>query len=97
MKPSKIHRRNLFLVLGILTVLCVLTQLQPWIVERVGGVAGSFGVRPLTHACMGLTYENGLFPAGEMDMNFIRFHFRYSVNNDASRPLCIGQDIWYGE
>lgn len=74
-----------------------LTQLQPWVTERMGGVDGSFGVRPVSHACLGFTYKNGFFPRGEADFTFQRFHFRYSVAEDVSRSLCIGQDIWYGE
>jgi hypothetical protein len=51
----------------------------------------------VTHLCLGITSENVHLPPGEMDIKFLRFHFRYSVPFDASRPLCIGQDIWYGE
>jgi len=97
MKSSGKNRSYLLLVLLIAFVILALTQLQPWIVERAGGVAGSFGVRPITHDCLGITYENGFFPPGEMDFTFMQFHFRYFVTADLSRPLCIGQDIWYGE
>lgn len=75
--------------------------MQPVIVESVGGVAGSFGVRPVSHDCLGYVYlpnRIGVFPFGEIEFRMIKFHFRYSVPDaDDSRPLCIGQDIWYGE
>ena len=90
-------RKYLLFPLLIAFVSLALTQLQPWIVARAGGVAGSFGVRSMTHACLGITYENGIFPPGEMQFTFLRFHFRYSVPESLARPLCVGQDIWYGE
>jgi hypothetical protein len=90
-------RKYLLFLLGIAVVILALTQLQPWIVARAGGVAGSFGVRSMTHECLGISYENGIFPPGEMEFTFLRFHFRYSVSESLSRPLCVGQDIWYGE
>ncbi|MFT3891314.1 MAG: hypothetical protein QM730_06740 [Anaerolineales bacterium] len=89
--------KHLFNLLLIVFILLVLTQLQPWIVRRAGGVAGSFGVRSVTHACLGITYENGIFPPGAMQFTLGYFHFRYSVDKEDTRPLCIGQDIWYGE
>lgn len=97
LKPGGRTRKPLFVILMIALIVLALTQLQPWIIERAGGAAGSFGVRPVTHACLGITYENGIFPPGETDFAFLLFHFRYSVNDDGSRPLCLGQDIWYGE
>jgi hypothetical protein len=90
-------RKYLLFFFLIAVVILALTQLQPWVVARTGGVAGSFGVRSMTHACLGITNEDGMFPPGEMEFMFIRFHFRYSVSENPSRPLCVGQDIWYGE
>jgi hypothetical protein len=97
MKATRKIRKPLFTLLLIVLMLLVLSQLQPWLVERAGGVAGSFGVRPLTHVCFGVTYENGIFPPGEIGFTFLWFHFRYFVTGDDPRPLCVGQDIWFGE
>ncbi len=83
-----------------LLVIFLLLQIQTWVVERAGGVDGSFGIRPVTHKCLGFTYlpkGSGIFPSGEVEFNLIRFHFRYSVSHNDDRPFCVGQDIWYGE
>lgn len=98
MKKEKL--KYLIYALIVLLVIFLLSQLQPWVIERAGGVDGSFGVRPVTHKCLGFTYSangSGIFPSGEVEFRLIRFYFRYSVSDDDDRPLCAGQDVWYGE
>lgn len=92
-------KRKYFLyTLIVILMIFLLSQMQPWGIERMGGVAGSFGVRPITHKCLGVTIStNEVFPSGEVEFQLIQFHFRYSVSDDNDRPLCVGQDIWYGE
>lgn len=69
-----------------------------------GGVAGSFGIRSMTHDCIGFRIgaEKAieLLPEGDFEFHFLLFHFRYSVLYefaDSDRVFCIGQDIWFGE
>lgn len=73
-------------------------------VSARGGIARSFGVRLISHDCLGLMIEAKraveIFPEGELEFKFVRFHFRYYVSSDyadSTRSICIGQDIWYGE
>ncbi|MBK9928155.1 MAG: hypothetical protein IPP66_23045 [Anaerolineales bacterium] len=82
----------------IVSAMLLLTQLQPAIIYFAGAVAGTFGVRPVSHQCFGLVVtENDHFPPGEVNITMILFHFRYSVSHEDERPVCVGQDIWYGE
>ena len=84
--------------------LIVLTQLSGILVAGCGGVAGSFGIRTMTHDCIGVRISTDkaieLFPEGEIEFHFLLFHFRYAVSTkfaDSDRVFCIGQDIWFGE
>jgi len=84
--------------------LIALTQLSGILVAGRGGVAGSFGIRSMTHDCIGvrISAEKAveLLPEGEIEFHFLLFHFRYSVSSefaDSGRVFCIGQDIWFGE
>ncbi len=84
--------------------LIALTQLSGMLVAGRGGVAGSFGIRAMTHDCIGLRISTEkaieLFPEGEIEFHFLLFHFRYSVSSefaDSDQLFCIGQDIWFGE
>lgn len=97
---------KLLLKTFIITVssLIALTQLSGMLVVGRGGVAGSFGIRAMTHDCIGLRISTEkaieLFPEGEIEFHFLLFHFRYSVSSefaDSDRLFCIGQDIWFGE
>jgi hypothetical protein len=81
-----------------------LTQLQPLVIRAAGAVDGSFGIRPMSHRCLGLKLrsEKGLagLPAGDVEFHLGWFHFRYSIgveDRSGERPVCLGQDIWYGE
>ena len=84
--------------------LLALTQLSGMLVAGRGGVAGSFGIRSMTHDCIGVRISTEeaieLFPEGEIEFHFLLFDFRYSVSSglaDSDREVCIGQDIWFGE
>jgi hypothetical protein len=87
-------------VVIVLLVLMLLMQLQPEVVGLAGGVNGSFGVRPVSHKCFGfVVYDlgKGFLRPAELEFRLLRFYFRYSVAEVNERPLCVGQDIWYGE
>ncbi len=97
---------KLLLKIFIITIfsLIALTQLSGMLVAGRGGVAGSFGIRPMTHDCIGLRIgaerTTELLPEGDFEFHFLLFHFRYSVLSefaDSDRVFCIGQDIWFGE
>lgn len=91
-------KRSLIITLSVLSAMFLLTQLQPAIIHSTGGVAGSFGVRPVSHRCLGFVVaDNDYFPSGEIEFTMFLFHFRYSISHEDERPLCVGQDIWYGE
>ena len=91
-------KRPLIIILTVVSAVFLLVQLQPAMVRSVGGVAGSFGVRPVSHQCFGLVIaKNDYLPPDEIEFTMILFHFRYSISHEDERPLCMGQDIWYGE
>lgn len=95
--PIKIRWRYVVIVL---VAFMLLMQLQPEIVGLAGGVEGSFGVRAVSHKCIGfVVYDvgKGIFQPAELEFRLMRFHFRYSVSEVNERPQCVGQDIWYGE
>ena len=90
------------LLLGILLILFVLTQLQLVILHSLGAVDGSFGLRPMTHQCLGLKISGEtvarVFPAAEAGTRLGNFSVRYAVGPEAGeRTYCLGQDIWFGE
>jgi hypothetical protein len=92
-----------YLILALVVAL-VLSQLQPLVVRAAGGVGGSFGVRPVSHRCLGLVLEGpdraSKLPAGEVEFQLGLFHFRYSLSEEdrlGDGPICVGQDVWYGE
>ena len=101
MKSNK-RRRVLFALLGVLAFLILLTQLQPEMLQLAGAVDGSFGLRPITHKCAGLTpsgdwVEARLSPA-DWQTKLGRFSLRWYVPEEAGgRDFCLGQDVWYGE
>ncbi len=107
-------------LLIVTVVLLVLSQFQPLLLRSVGAVDGTFGVRPISHMCLGLTLETKhsiprtigdsiprtigdsipQFPLGDVELHLGLFHFRYVVNEEISsrqRPICVGQDLWFGE
>lgn len=99
--PSK--RLQKYFIITILSLI-VLTQLSGMLVAARGGVAGSFGIRLMTHDCIGLRIAaeqvTELLPEGDLEFHFLLFHFRYAVPTDfadAEQVFCVGQDIWFGE
>jgi hypothetical protein len=89
------------MLIGLIVIL-FLTQLQPLVLKASGAVDGSFGIRPTSHKCLGLTLKAegaaSRLPAGEVEFQLGFFHFRYSVSEEpGQRPICVGQDIWFGE
>ncbi|MEW6094722.1 MAG: hypothetical protein AB1531_12240 [Chloroflexota bacterium] len=98
-------RKRLLIPLLTLTFLlaCALsTQLQPALIKSQWGVDGAFGVRPMSHQCMGLQVSGASIrwlPAAEIRFRVGQFSFNYIVEKEPApeRPYCIGQDIWFGE
>ena len=90
------------LILAMLLACAATTQLQPWLLHRLGAVDGSFGVRPMSHDCLGLKTEaaalSGL-PFADIRFRVGLFSVRYWVRDGASPAMryCLGQDVWYGE
>lgn len=85
-------------------VIILVSQLSYLLVAANGGVAGSFGVRQMSHRCIGWQMDSKkameVLPEGDIEFRLLLFHFRYSVLSDndySNRVYCIGQDIWYGE
>jgi hypothetical protein len=100
-KPSP-FRHFLLSVLGILVLLALLIQLQPALLRALGAVDGTFGLRPISHKCAGITLTDD-WVAGALSFTdwwgkFGLFSIRYFVPRDASgRNFCLGQDVWFGE
>ena len=98
MKSKKILRGLFFSLLIIL----LLTQFQPILLRTLGAVDGTFGLRPVSHQCAGLTLSGETvtrrFPSTEWEGRIGFFRVRYFVTREASgRDFCMGQDIWFGE
>jgi hypothetical protein len=91
-----------YLIITIINLI-VLTQVSGILIAGRGGVAGSFGIRSMTHDCIGLLIspEKAIepFPEGEIEFYFLLFHFVYSVSSelpDSDQVFC-KQDSWFGE
>jgi len=97
--------KSFFIVLLTFRAIAIfLSQLQPFMVKAAGAVDGTFGVRPITHKCLGITHKasEGYSwpPVGDLEFNLWLFQFRYTVSeNDKSghRLMCTGHDLWFGE
>jgi hypothetical protein len=105
MNEMKNITKSCFIVLlTILVIAIFLSQLQPFIIRAAGGVDGTFGVRPVSHKCLGITHQvtEGDFwpPNGDLEFTLWLFQFRYLVSEkDRSDHslMCTGQDLWFGE
>jgi hypothetical protein len=71
---------KLLLKTFIITIFSLLafTQMTGMLVAGRGAVAGSFGIRAMTHDCIGLRISaekaKELFPEGEIEFHFLLFH-----------------------
>jgi hypothetical protein len=87
--------------LAALTLLALATQLQPIFLRALGAVDGTFGLRPVSHRCAGLTVSAeaaARLPSADWEGTLGFFHARYHVTREANdRDYCLGQDIWFGE
>lgn len=74
--------------------------LQILMVPLLGGIGGSFGLRPQNHSCIGIVLGQnfvGWLPKGNIEFNTL-LHFRYYVPPQFSEgSYCLGQDVWFGE
>lgn len=74
--------------------------LQTLMVPLLGGIGGSFGLRPQNHSCIGITLKQNSIdwlPKGNIEFNAL-LHFRYYVPPQFSeKSYCLGQDVWFGE
>ena len=101
----KTFTKSCFIVLlTFLAIAIFLSQLQPFIVKAAGGVNGTFGIRPVSHKCLGVTHqasEGDIWPpVGDIEYTLWLFQFRYTVSEyDRSGHvlMCTGQDLWLGE
>jgi len=96
-------RLRLPLLTQILVLACAAsTQLKPFLLKSLGALDGSFGVRPMSHACAGLMLNSASIdrlPTAVFRFNVGRFSVRYWVDEGSrsERRYCLGQDIWFGE
>ena len=97
------RKRRILCVIAILVAILLVLQLQPLVIRARHGVAGSFGLRPVTHDCLGWmsTAQNLSWPPfADFEFHLGYFHFRYAFTRDSflsDVQMCIGQDIWDGE
>ena len=91
-------------LLTFLAIVIFLSQLQPFIVKAARGVDGTFGVRPISHKCLGITHEaseEAIWPpTGDVEFNLWLFQFQYNVteyDKSGHNLMCTGQDLWFGE
>ncbi len=104
MHKSRTPRFILIPILLVFLGCCLLSQLQPILLHAMGAVAGSFGVQPQSHRCIGFSIPGNdiqsFFPAGNIHGGISAFEYRYFVAYNTGnylRRVCIGQDLWYGD
>jgi hypothetical protein len=64
------------------------------------GIASTFGIRPVSHMCVGLLVSPDKISLPKGDITFFSIgirYFRYYVPENLIEPLCVGIDVWYGE
>jgi hypothetical protein len=94
--------RVIFDILGIILFLALVTQLQPVFLDALGALNGTFGLRPTSHRCVGLSvsadWVTGALPSADWQGTFGLFRVRYFVPREAGGGgFCLGQDVWFGE
>ena len=103
MKTKRLPSRRAWIIpLIIMTLLAFATQLQPIVLRSLGAVAGTFGLRPVSHRCAGLTLSGDAvaarLPSADWEGTLGVFRARYHVTREANgREYCLGQDVWFGE
>lgn len=90
------------ILLVIVILLALATQLQPLFLRALGAVDGTFGLRPVSHRCAGLTVSGAAIaarlPSADWEGALGFFRVRYHVTREANeRDYCLGQDVWFGE
>jgi hypothetical protein len=91
------------LLILIFVLACVaISQLQPGLLQKLGAVDGTFGIRPMSHQCLGFRLNGasiGWLPAADFRFTLGSFAVRYWVDEEPwpERAYCIGQDVWFGE
>ncbi|OGO75744.1 MAG: hypothetical protein A3K45_09105 [Chloroflexi bacterium RIFOXYC12_FULL_59_14] len=92
-------RRCWLVALGLILPCLLATQLQPVFLRALGAVDGTFGLRPVSHKCAGITLTGDAatrrFPSADWEGTFGLFRVRYFVPREAmDRDFCLGQDVW---
>jgi hypothetical protein len=86
-------------LLFIILLFVLFSQLSPVLVTGCGGIAGTFGIRPISQDCIGALIKVDtaikIFPKGDIEFKLIFFHFRYYMPSELEDPICVGQDIVY--
>ncbi|OGG00503.1 hypothetical protein A2Y99_02655 [Candidatus Gottesmanbacteria bacterium RBG_13_37_7] len=94
------NRRFLFLIILLIIFVYICFIKLPYVLYP-GSLGGSFGIRPLSHECFGLSINADTtiryFPKGDIYFYFLWKGYEYFVTDDWPRNYCIGQDIWFGE
>jgi len=84
-----------------LTVFVVtMTVLQLAAVNLSGGVGGTFGIRPVSHRCIGIPVDGATtsaLPTGDWGFSFLLDVRYYMPQEREGVEFCLGQDIWMGE
>lgn len=97
---DSVKRTNLLWYLAAFAIIYVLFLALPFILFP-GSVGGSFGIRPQSHRCLGISLSAEqaakIFPQGEVRFQFLGKRYEYRIDPDWDRTYCAGQDIWYGE
>ena len=97
------RKRCIVNAIVILVAVFLILQLQPFVIRARAVVAGSFGLRPVSHDClgrMGAAQHLSWLPFADFEFRLGYFHFRYALTRESlidDAQMCLGQDIWYGE
>lgn len=90
----------IYVLVGIVVLIIAIAVMQRAVVPALGGVGGSFGIRPQSHMCIGLPVRSSIIrwlPDGDVGFDGI-LDIRYRVTSGMfERTYCIGQDVWFGE
>lgn len=94
------NKKRLLLYLIAFAIVYLLFLVLPYVLFPGSG-GGSFGIRPQSHRCLGLSISArtamSIFPRGDVRFHFLGKGYEYRIDPDWDRSYCIGQDVWYGE